>query len=592
MKKLCLILVLLCLAHSDSGYSQSFSAPYYAFAPQAPGGTLTGSTPATVTMTPCGLGMSGSNANYYVYVSGGTGTAEAALITGGTCTSGASSGTLTFTPANNHSGAWTVGPATSGIQEAYYAAVTTSTNPLNSVSIKAPAGKFNIYAPINFNDPNNTIRGVSFNGEGPNTILERAFTSGDLLIIGGTSSGAAIQLGNFLIETPTTMTVTSGAGIHIQGTAATIPVLTNITIWNGYDGFWCDACAMQANNINFQQQNTAASGGHPSRYGLYLDSSTGTGPSSVIITNSSFTTQSPHDATNGLHAGIKIGASDGIQISNSFANGQNGINMQTNGTSPLNDIYLDNMIVDDVNGFGISMSGATPSGKFVGNIRIVNSHVWAYSSASGTSTEGIDIAGGGGTPQVAIVANNNVGGFGADCIRIGGGSVDTTVSGNTVANCQTAGIGAVTGATRPVIVGNKATNFSGGAFTMPEGILLDTTQNNITISNNDVSEVATPYGILSPGSITNLTGDNNNGFGQPTVASASSIQMPLTKTFSISGTTTITSVNSPWAAGTSGSLLTTGIVTFSSGSTIGNSITTAANQIYSWVWDGSKLWIK
>lgn len=94
------------------------SAPDYNFSPQAPGGSLTGGTPATVTLTPCPLGVNQNDSKHYLYLSGGTGTAEAVLITGGTCASSAASGTITFTPANSHSGSWTIGSATAGMTEA------------------------------------------------------------------------------------------------------------------------------------------------------------------------------------------------------------------------------------------------------------------------------------------------------------------------------------------------------------------------------------------------------------------------------------------------------------------------------------------
>src|SRR5260370_6469295 len=40
------------------------------------------------------------------------------MVTGGTCTSGAASGTIVFTPKNTHSATYVLGSATSGIQEA------------------------------------------------------------------------------------------------------------------------------------------------------------------------------------------------------------------------------------------------------------------------------------------------------------------------------------------------------------------------------------------------------------------------------------------------------------------------------------------
>ncbi|MGH9482604.1 MAG: hypothetical protein ACRD1L_11000, partial [Terriglobales bacterium] len=54
-----------------------------------------------------------------LYISGGTGTAEAVTLTnvGTTCPSGTSA-SVCFTPANSHTGAWTLASATNGLQEA------------------------------------------------------------------------------------------------------------------------------------------------------------------------------------------------------------------------------------------------------------------------------------------------------------------------------------------------------------------------------------------------------------------------------------------------------------------------------------------
>lgn len=74
----------------------------------------------TLTLTPCPAGVDVSNntlAPYYAEIAG-TGTAEAALVTGGTCTTGATTGTIVVTTVNAHSAGFTVGSSTSGIQEA------------------------------------------------------------------------------------------------------------------------------------------------------------------------------------------------------------------------------------------------------------------------------------------------------------------------------------------------------------------------------------------------------------------------------------------------------------------------------------------
>lgn len=72
------------------------------------------------TITPCPKGLNFSvSANQYVYISGGTGTAEyAPLTSGGSCATGVSSGTIIFTTSNAHTGAWSISSSTDGIQEA------------------------------------------------------------------------------------------------------------------------------------------------------------------------------------------------------------------------------------------------------------------------------------------------------------------------------------------------------------------------------------------------------------------------------------------------------------------------------------------
>jgi len=86
----------------------------------SPADSLAAAGSNTIHLTPCPLGIDTSNTAkrpYYVYVAG-TGTPETALVTGGTCTSGAASGTIIITTAGAHSSGYTVGSSTSGIQEA------------------------------------------------------------------------------------------------------------------------------------------------------------------------------------------------------------------------------------------------------------------------------------------------------------------------------------------------------------------------------------------------------------------------------------------------------------------------------------------
>ncbi len=80
---------------------------------------LTGGAPAAVTLAPCPIGIdTTSGAGYDVLISGG-GNSEAVSVAtaAGGCTSGAASGTITFTPFFSYPAGYTIGSASSGIQE-------------------------------------------------------------------------------------------------------------------------------------------------------------------------------------------------------------------------------------------------------------------------------------------------------------------------------------------------------------------------------------------------------------------------------------------------------------------------------------------
>ncbi len=84
-----------------------------------PSGSLAAGLQATVTLAPCPMGIDTSSYQmYFMYVQGGGGTAEPVLAQGGTCTPGGASGTVVFTPKYAHSAGYTIGSASSGIQEA------------------------------------------------------------------------------------------------------------------------------------------------------------------------------------------------------------------------------------------------------------------------------------------------------------------------------------------------------------------------------------------------------------------------------------------------------------------------------------------
>ena len=151
----------------------------YKFAPQTPGGTLAPGN-QVITLAPVPKGVNGTDKNHYLYISGGAGTAEAVLITGGTAVSGAPSGTVIVNCANAHSGAWTIQSASAGIYEAYIA------NPWRKLYM--PAGRYIMYATLNFE----TVTSLILIGDG----YDYANNSGTMLDFAAVTSGPGISLNN------------------------------------------------------------------------------------------------------------------------------------------------------------------------------------------------------------------------------------------------------------------------------------------------------------------------------------------------------------------------------------------------------------
>ncbi len=145
------------------------------------GGGLVWGTQATITLTPCPVGIDTSNnanAQYGVYISG-TGTAEAVGVTGGSCTSGAASGTIIFTPSNSHAAGFTVGAANGGNQEAINVALAGGTS--HAVIQEVPTGgantaNYNIYWPVFLRASKSVI-----NGDGA---FWRCYTRSTCLMVG------------------------------------------------------------------------------------------------------------------------------------------------------------------------------------------------------------------------------------------------------------------------------------------------------------------------------------------------------------------------------------------------------------------------
>lgn len=113
----------------------------------------------SVTLSQCPAGVTGTEPQYYIYIFG-TGTAEAVLVTGGTCAGNGQPGTLQFTSGNGHPAGYSVGSASGGLQEALIAARFTPSNPTGtsqSGKVIVPPGELKAYARVSIRASNITV---------------------------------------------------------------------------------------------------------------------------------------------------------------------------------------------------------------------------------------------------------------------------------------------------------------------------------------------------------------------------------------------------------------------------------------------------
>ncbi len=152
---------------------------------QSPGTDLSSAGSKTVSLATCPAGVAGSEPQYWVYISG-TGTAEAAAVTGGTCTGNGSAGTLQFTTVSAHPAGYLIGSASGGLQEALIAARISATNPSATAQggkVIAPPGELKLYARVSVRTSDIT---VDFSG----SIVE-CYMSDVCLFVGDPSNSSA-----------------------------------------------------------------------------------------------------------------------------------------------------------------------------------------------------------------------------------------------------------------------------------------------------------------------------------------------------------------------------------------------------------------
>lgn len=549
------------LARNNSAYNfltqaQGTSATPIQFAVTSPGGTMTAATPVTLTLTPVPPGVNGTDAHHYLYISGGTGAAEAVLITGGTAVAGSASGTIVFTPANNHSGAWKIGSATSGIQEAV---VTCGSNGC----VEILEGNWSLYAGVWIA----ASAQLSIRGKGQYvTFLRTMSTTGDWVTF-DTGSSAGVDFGSLAI-------VDNAGTYHSAGTFLKIlnrpfGVVSDVYIEHAWDGIKADT------NQNAFYHNVFIGCANK---GLYVTSTTQSTGQYYAIEVSTNDGGSGHTAigieVEGPTAGITfacctVGSANFMGVST----GANALLISQNANGPSNELQFVNCIFD----------GHDTCAKILGYGSYVNNRIlFSECGFNGTSFGMF------ATSSISGLRMSNCTMYGATAGLFLSDIKDSQVTGCAI-NGVTAGVNTAAAMAAVQFVGNSV-----GVDNLPSyGFAFGGTQADVVMDNKLVRGSAANY------LMTNLSGliwdgdsadDTKYPFAaQATVADAATVTFPYNLYFTLSGTgTAVTALLGVWP-GRSGTFRCTNASPpqFTAGATIGKTFTPTQNVMVRYYCDHS-----
>lgn len=253
---------------------------------QTPGGSIAiGAN--VVTLTPGPLGVKGSATGQYVYLSAGTGTAEAALVTGGSCDgTGQTSCTVNFTAAHTHSGAYTIASASGGIKECFEVA---AANPGGVCRAPGTSSPYTLYQTLVLGNGSTSTPSTQNNifligdGGGATDSEVNPATAGTMLYWAGPVGGTMMD-----IEGPF-------AGAHIKGlffqcggaTRAATGLISNHAFNSEFRDFEFNGCSGFAiKNYAYGQPSNMATGANNNLWEqiqVYLGSGNGTGASGMQV---------------------------------------------------------------------------------------------------------------------------------------------------------------------------------------------------------------------------------------------------------------------------------------------------------------------
>ena len=553
--------------HVASDTSGNFYAIDYAFSGITATGSpnLTGGIANTVTLPAGILGLNGTDGGHNIRISGGTGTAETVLVAGGTYTP-TLGGTLTFTPANNHTGAWTLSTATGGIAEAQQAIGVG-----NWGQIFIQSSLVNMYATVNgLSSGKITFRGISPEA----TVLLRQFIVGNMF--NSTSSNTQWTFYNIGINQET-----GSIGYAIAITAATSVHIYNVAIFNGSGVSLVGTTYADIEGVNHTYtDNTVDAIAGLSVTGQCVN---------TVVRNSFFGSSGAYNGTHGLLNGVLINGADGFWATNVGAGGADqgwNISSPTSGGFTTN-IQCVGCFCDTPYGYALHINpGTMPmalirfvGGHFHGQYPFGGNLITILVDSGSSAIKDLQLLG-------LVIEGSSVGGLEIDNV----GASGIVVFGNIIAsNNRAAGgsaqVNIATGVTGLTFTNNIVHSDSSGTGAF--GFFQTGTLSGI-VKDNDFTDNTTPY--HQGGAFTGLFGPNKGVDDVvATVASAATLALPVGSAFNLTGgvgVTTITTrnpINFVWEFTVGAS------TTFTTGTGIGNTIT--ITKFGTIRWDGTHAWI-
>ena len=536
----------------------------YNFTPQSPGGALSAGS-NVITLAPVPLGVNGSDVNHPVYLSGGTGAAEAPLITGGTAVSGAASGTLFITCANAHSGAWTISSATGGIQEALIA-ISNSPTQCGLVDIH-PDEVIQLHAQVSV--PSTGSYRIAGRAVNTASNIHRAsdYPNGHLF---ANTGGATLDMADLQISTPAGLGQT-GAGIYVNTGSL---VLDNVSVINGNVG-------IQIQGAGSVQIRRTVTGNYDQSYQAAAGLWFGGAPSGNIIVSDSFFVTNGRTSANAVFAGIRIDSGDGMLFSNVWITALLGIVFGSSispGAYTAN-IQFVNALIDGPHSACVYFpAGSSPiqSVKFTGchfHNQGVNAGMGLLSTVifdAGTQAQLIQFIGchirGAQVSGVSLPALSEF-----EIEFVGGDISDNGIGGS--------GSGIFASGNLSGLTVSGVRFFNSGIGAQIYGIQIGGNLAESSITGN--SFASEPGTITIGGAVTQTVIANNTGIDDviPVIASAGSIALPVNPSISVTGTTAITTLNGGWSGRTIKLIKTdTGSLTVGAGGNVPGTHTMAQNS--------------